>query len=170
MRLDYLLEDRQRPTRAQIARKVRRNVEQWAAGDSYLIDPDTKGFDDFIDIACVDPDDLGCACAIASMALAKSFKAWGYPARVVRGQYGGREYDGDDHCWVVSGDEIYDITATQFGERTKVMIVGKQHRKRGQFVYGKTMRSYADFDEWDDQRPTKYSTSILKHGPKKEQT
>ena len=61
--------------------------------------------------------DLSCMCGIASTGLAFAFENAGFPAKVV---YGTFNYD--NHCWVVSDEIIYDITATQFGNYRKVHV------------------------------------------------
>lgn len=87
------------PTPKEIAQKVRFNVEQVAE------DLDS------------DPHLLDGLCAIASMALMRSFHSWEYyDAETVLGFYTGKT-----HCWTPLCGRIYDVTATQFGTTVKVV-------------------------------------------------
>lgn len=61
--------------------------------------------------------DLACMCGIASTALARAFIDACFPARLVFG-----DFNFQDHCWVVSDDIVYDISATQFGNYRKAHV------------------------------------------------
>ena len=90
--------------KVRLAQQVRRKVEQCAM------------LHDF-------PEDLGGLCAEASFALLRVFKANGYKAQVaclVADQLD--EPPSIGHCWVVSDGIAFDITATQFGRRSKVYL------------------------------------------------
>lgn len=67
------------------------------------------------------PKDLGCYCAIASYFLVELAVIFGYEAEIAEGaafdkSVKKRRLVAEDvnHCWVVVGKQIYDITATQF--------------------------------------------------------
>jgi hypothetical protein len=73
-----------------------------------------------------DNAELECGCHIASSLLKHLLKQAGIPCKMVSGCYGKALYCKKDpwenHCWIVVGRHIIDITATQFGIPFKVHI------------------------------------------------
>ena len=67
--------------------------------------------------------DLGGACAIASVALVRVLKREGIDATLVLGQY--RNALGN-HCWVLVGSRIVDLTATQYHATVEVVRIVSQ--------------------------------------------
>ena len=78
-----------------MAYRVRKNVERWVAATEK---------------SSICYDDLCGACAIASYTLWKLLLQTGYKARFVCASHGGAGC----HCWVELGDNVIDVTATQF--------------------------------------------------------
>ncbi len=116
MRLELIEEADRRPY---IAKKVREKIDRYVR--SIIKREDWKhriGWG---------REDLGGWCAIAAASLETSFKRAGYPAEMRKG----RVKKFGEHCWVVSGDHIYDITATQFGKFPKVYITPISDQKVG---------------------------------------
>jgi len=72
-------------------------------------------------------DDLSTYCAISSYVLMKIGYSFGYKFRLAEGvafELGWHPTEEDiNHCWLEIGDDIVDITATQFGRKEKVYIV-----------------------------------------------
>lgn len=110
-------------------RALARRFRSW-----FVTLPETSSFD----------QDLCCACAVASEALARFLRREGFDARFVEGQYVPWDLDGDtNHCWVEVGKWIVDITATQFAtgryRLPEVYIVPVGHKdfrskRRGQYA------------------------------------
>lgn len=93
----------------EIAKEVRSAVEVWVQHNPYI-----------------NPESLEGACGLASYTLCRALKAFGYRAQLV--------YDGDEdgaHCWVELGDEVIDVTATQFGDFPEVYVVHKSEYPLG---------------------------------------
>jgi hypothetical protein len=86
---------------------------------------------DFIDYS--DSETLRCMCAICSCALARLFRKNGHTADVVIGRFKYTSETWGDcegpHCWVESGRKIYDLTATQFGIKEKILISNLSDRR-----------------------------------------
>jgi len=106
----------------QIAKKVREQCEQW--------NEDNEGY--FY-------SGLSGMCAIASVALTKTFHEHGFKDAVfIEGEYIEGKFVhrvknylyGLGHCWVELNDKIYDITATQFNNIKKEILVVEASNKR----------------------------------------
>jgi hypothetical protein len=80
--------------RAEIAKNLRANAEKYRSA--------TQLFGSRLDGMC----------AICSWALAEAFRRHGHAAVAVYGLF-----DGNPHCWVRAGEEVWDITGTQFGSK-----------------------------------------------------
>lgn len=92
---------------------------------------------------------LQCMCAIVSTALSEAFFRAGYfDAIVVQGYYKSKSWvHGDDHCWVQCDKEIWDLTASQFGDK-KIVITDVGDAR---YINGKS----SSLDDWpEDQQPT----------------
>ena len=87
-------------TRKDIAERVRRQAEIWSENSFHG-----------------SPTSLSGTCAVCSAALALQFAKEGHKASIVvmKGK-------SDSHCFVYSGGQVYDITATQFWEVPKVYM------------------------------------------------
>lgn len=97
-----------------------------------------------------DKQKLGGMCAIASFALAVAFREYGYEADVYCGYWAYRP--SGDHCWVESDRLIYDLTATQFGERQEILVCDRLDKRFG--AYRELHNDYRDFAKWPKhQRP-----------------
>lgn len=106
-------------------------------------------------------------CGICSTAIAKVFRKYKYPAKIVDGSF----LD-NDHCWVESAGTIYDITATQFsGFSRKPLLIMKMEKAKHLFIAKKRynpnskkqMRSL--FRGWpEDQKPDKKLIKELTEG------
>lgn len=79
-----------------IAKVVREELERMSRAEPYL---------------CWEESSLRGACAAGSRALVRSLRRFGVDAEFVMGSKHGEHR----HCWVVIGDAILDVTATQFG-------------------------------------------------------
>jgi hypothetical protein len=90
------------------------------------------------------PDDLDMACTLASWVLWTVLRRLGAGAAFVSG----RAF-GTGHCWVEVGDEIFDITATQFGDYADVLVC------RQGAVYRPEYYGYPTGEEffWDPEDP-----------------
>jgi hypothetical protein len=64
-------------------------------------------------------EELDCLCGIASLALAAAFQHFGHKAEVKASMIGGI-----DHCFVISDDEIWDLTIKQFEKWRPKIFVG----------------------------------------------
>jgi len=68
-------------------------------------------------------DDLEGLCAIASCIIHKLLERKGIDSKMVYGQYHTNEdCTGFGHCWVECGDQVIDVTATQFDLLPKVIV------------------------------------------------
>jgi hypothetical protein len=90
------------PTKAELAKKVRAALEQFASDNQY-------------------PKSLEGLCAIGSIVLVKVFQGHGYTAQLIHGDY--KKIDG--HCWVSSSRKVYDVTASQFN-LPKILIISEK--------------------------------------------
>lgn len=66
------------------------------------------------------PSDMCGLCAIAAIELALRFRKYGYKS--ARAVWGYIEGEWGDHCWVELDGEIFDVTATQFGDPEIVRV------------------------------------------------
>ena len=86
-------------------------------------------------------------CCTASFALYKTFRHFGYASYVVGGSYRHlTSYTAFvSHYWLVSGYNIIDITATQFGVRNKVLILPRDtlNYRHGRPVGIRTLKQYS---------------------------
>ena len=66
-------------------------------------------------------------CGVASAVLVHVFRKGGFRATYVNGMYGatGNYMKNRYHTWVESNGFIWDVTATQFGRRERVLVVNK---------------------------------------------
>ena len=96
---------------------------------------------------------------MASVALAQQFRAHGYAAKVVLGNYGEGENDGGTHCWVISQDLAYDITHTQFvsdGPDVYVFRNDEDYTEIAVFDGEDTEEFWDYFNDWPNvQKPLK---------------
>ena len=80
-------------------------------------------------------------CGIASTALLSIFRANGFPTTYVDGMYGRSSkffVSRHHHSWVESGGYIWDVTATQFGRKEKVLVVRKDRARAYHVVTSRT--------------------------------
>ena len=102
-------------------------------------------------------DDLACMCAIVSYSLAKAFKKVGFKAKVIEGTF----YN-NSHCWVVSGNKRWDLTATQFRRSNTPypeIFITNLSEKKGIYSKGIVKKSFRDWPT--SQRPTKSRNLLL---------
>lgn len=86
-------------------------------------------------------------CGISSFILKKAFEKYGYKANLVYGNF----YQQGGHAWIECDGFIWDITATQFGEKEKVLIT---HLYDERYIYAEPM-NVTDFRYWSNcQKPT----------------
>jgi len=127
-----------RPTRLQIAFDLRRQAERYVGGTG-----------------------LVGMCGICSWLLARQFQKYGYSAAVVSGTF-----MGNDHCWVLSGKAIWDITLTQFGEYLRVEWHDIGSRMVDEFQPEKVIRRRSEFNQWAElNQPTPDNTGWYKPNP-----
>ncbi len=97
---------------SEVAMTVRQNCERLAENDYEV--------QEFTDL------ELGGMCAVASFALYQSFRSFNLNPTLIEGRYDEstllRARYCELHCWVVVKNDIYDITASQFGVVDKVHI------------------------------------------------
>ena len=132
--------------------------------DKFLIDLARRVRHEVIIIAygeCCRWDDLSEYCAIASHFLVSIAKRYGYKLNLIEGvAFEPCDYDFDidtNHCWVQYKGKIIDLTATQFGVKTKIHVVDDTNKnyhtvKRNQAVI-KSMKN-----DWPREQ-TPYSNS-----------
>lgn len=137
--------------RVKIASKLRKHIEK----NLDIFQDISKDFGDFGDFG--DLEDLDCLCGICSMALKNLFIKSGYSAKVIYGFFD----EENNHCWVESGNFIFDITATQFGFPRKLqrkvvkLKIGSPLYKKYYFPQ-KEYVSVRSFRDWPiEQKPTK---------------
>ena len=99
--------------------------------------------------------DLQCWCGIASCALSKALTKKGISNKIIFGEFRRTKNErGDDHCCILVGDKIIDITATQFGISRSVYVVSSNNYSYKYFNAIKGLRSF--FRTWpSDQKPRK---------------
>lgn len=100
-----------------IARRVRGQLEKYSTKSQFST-----------------PERLAGLCAIGSALLAKEFREAGYDAKVIWGRHGMNGWNGS-HCWVISDNEIWDVTATQFEYRSHIPKVVKTTTKNRNYSY-----------------------------------
>jgi len=106
----------------------------------------------------LDDKDLGGACGICSMVLKALFIKSGHRAKVIHGNFN-NDYP---HCWVESGNFIFDITATQFhcslaniNRKVVKLKIGSSLYKKYYFPE-KEYTNIRSFYSWPiEQKPTK---------------
>ncbi|MEK6860552.1 MAG: hypothetical protein AABY07_01150 [Nanoarchaeota archaeon] len=120
-------------TRKQLAKSIRKKSEKY-----YKKYPDEDLSENLMGL-----------CAISSMALKEKFKEYGYDAKLIHGKFENLWY----HCWIESGEEIYDVTATQFdGIYDKVLVTDTRDDRYD----GKEIKHHVFFASWPyGQRPSK---------------
>lgn len=107
------------------------------------------------------------ACSVGSAALVRLLRRRGIPAVFVLGSYTHIQVmPGSVHCWVQVGDEIIDVTATQFNwdealvrQMTRAMPVQKwprvyRSRDSGYCPRETGVRAARDVGEWEENRRT----------------
>jgi len=106
--------------------------------------------------------DFECACAIMSVALAISFRNYGYDSTVIEGYFEKNTWPyGGAHCWVVSDNERWDLTITQFGIK-KVIFVGSITDKRFKSLKKHNKLTAHSFHDWpDDQKPLRKYVKLI---------
>jgi hypothetical protein len=115
-----------------------------------LVKNEIKPFNEF-------DESLSGLCAIASAALYKNLKKFGFCDNLyfIQGYY-----DIDCHCWVELNQTIYDITATQFDVKDKVHIVDQANPHYNEWDYVFDINSA--FKKWAEyQSPKKERVDML---------
>lgn len=104
-------------------------------------------------------------CAICTIALGEMFAARGWECRAYYGLFfhpGDRK--GKTHFWLESGDLIYDLTATQFGDYPPVLVVPADDPRYG----GRDRQVELNGIYWmyapQCQRPSKEWIAVLTNG------
>ena len=140
----------------QTATAVRREIQRWAdaLGDDYSIDPTT----------------LRGACGIGSHLLLQALEERGIlKATFVMGRYYRNGYEDrsewedatlPNHCWLVIGDTIIDITATQFEEEEELVYVTTTSDDRYKGLHEGEDAVAILLNAWDDQSPSHYPTAM----------
>lgn len=77
-------------------------------------------------------ESLSGACAVGSFIIWEILKREGHKPRLVMSTEGC-----EAHCWVKLGKKVLDVTATQFGDYPKLLIMPAQKYANLPFVYGK---------------------------------
>ena len=120
------------------------------------------------------PTDLGCYCAIGSWILFALAKREGHDAVFVEGRYLQRGERPPveaasvprrdlNHCWVEVGNTVYDITATQFKFKEKVLTYPKDSRNKQFYpvVRHTNIRSLGKFlIDWHEQSPAAHQKEL----------
>jgi len=100
----------------------------------------------------------GGACAISSYILTKVYSKFGITANLAIGQY-----RNDSHAFVIVGEKIIDITATQFSSRLPKTLVCSITDKCYNIEFKGKDALYDLKHEWpNDQRPSTYQYLINK--------
>lgn len=121
-----------------IAKKVRSNLEK-------VVDNIRKHFDE-LDMDEHDKETLQGFSVLAAVSLAKAFSQEGVDAQVKLGQF-----EKTVHCWVEVGGEIWDLTATQFDIKEKVLVSDKESKTGKEYLKGKKLdlrKLKNQFKEW----------------------
>jgi len=103
-----------------------------------------------------DAKDMGCGCALASVALMRLLDAAGIECTLLLG-----EFKGMTHCWIQVEDTYIDITATQFGdfERVHVEISGSSKHYT---THAAGEGALLDLAAWAEQAPVNQPI-IMRH-------
>jgi hypothetical protein len=100
--------------------------------------------------------DLGGTCGCVSLAFAKLVKKHAKKRAVVAGGWTTEEVPdghGGGHCWVLIGGKIWDLTATQFGVKKKVLVVANRKEQRRLYhEVDRGSKTVKDIPNWSEMQ------------------